>query len=289
MPSLTYKKAIPFSLALRLRRICSTDAAFNTRAAQLTTYLLKRGYNRNFVTKQIRRASDIPRRLTLQTKDVNKPKRIPFITTFNPSLPHISNIIKKHYSLLLSSNRCKKVFQHLPLVAFRRSLNLRDLLVTATISSNSSGSFRCGKNCSTCSYISHGLTSYTFSSTGETRLIKSNLTCDTKNIIYMIQCNRCNLQYIGETKRRLKDRFYEHRRTTDNRNTTSKPTTAAEHFLSSNHTANDMQLIPIEKIFSNRDSIRKAREAFLIQSKGSYEPTHSWSWPRNDLSVPCVL
>ena len=78
------KKAIPFSLALRLRRICSTDATFNTRAAQLTTYLLKPGYNRNFVTKQIRRASDIPRRLTLQTKDVNKPKRIPFITTFNP-------------------------------------------------------------------------------------------------------------------------------------------------------------------------------------------------------------
>ena len=48
----------------------------------------------------------------------------------------------------------------------------------------------------------------------------------------------------------------------------SKPTTAAEHFLSSpNPTANDMQVIPIEKIFSNRDSIRKAKEAFLI-SKG---------------------
>ena len=31
----------------------------------------------------------------------------------------------------------------------------------------------------------------------------------------MIQCNRCNLQYIGETKRRLKDRFNEHRRTID--------------------------------------------------------------------------
>ena len=272
------KKAIPFSLALRLRRICSTDATFNTRAAQLTTYLLKRGYNRNFVTKQIRRASDIPRRLTLQTKDVNKPKRIPFITTFNPSLPHISNITKKHYNLLLSSNRCKKVFQHLPVVAFRRSLNLRDLLVTAKTSSNSanpqlpSGSFRCGKNCSTCPYISHGLTSYTFSSTGETRSIKSNLTCDTKNLIYMIQCNRCNLQYIGETKRRLKDRFNEHRRTIDNPNTKSKPTTAAEHFLSSNHTANDMQLIPIEKIFPNRDSIRKAREAFLIQKGRTLDP-----------------
>ena len=210
------KKAILFSLALRLRRICSTVATFNTRAAQLTTYLLKRGYNRNFVTKQIRRASDIPLRLTLQTKDVNKPKRIPFITTFNPSLPHISNIIKNHHNLLLSSNCCKKVFQHLPVVAFRRSPNLRDLLVTAKLCSNSAnlqlppGSFRCGKNCATCPY---------------------------------------------------------------NPDVKSEPTTAARHFLSSpNHTANDMQLIAIEKIFSNRDSIRKAREAFLIQKGRAMNP-----------------
>ena len=154
---------------------------------------------------------------------MNKPKRVPFITTFNPSLPHISNIIKKHYNLLLSSDRCKNVFQHLPVVAFRCSPNLRDLLVTAKISSNSSnpqlpsGSFRCEKNCATCPYISHGLTTYTLFSTGETHPIKSNLTYETKNLIYMIQCNCCNLQYIGETKRRLKDRFNEHRRTIDNR------------------------------------------------------------------------
>ena len=47
----------------------------------------------------------------------------------------------------------------------------------------------------------------------------------------------------------------------------------AEHFLSSpNHTANDMLLIPIEKIFSNRDSIRKAREAYLIQKGKTIDP-----------------
>ena len=95
------------------------------------------------------------------------------------------------------------------------------IYVTAELSSNSAnsqlppGSFRCGKNCSTCPYISHGLTTYTFFSSGETLPIKSNLTCDTKNLIYIIQCNRCNLRYIGETKRRLKDRFNEHRRAID--------------------------------------------------------------------------
>ena len=206
------KNAIPFSLALRLRRICSTDETFNIRTAQLTTYLLKRGYKRNFVTKQIQRAANIPRRLALQTKEMNKPTRVPFITTFNPSLPHIFNIIKKHYHLLCSSDRCKKVFPNLPVVAFRRSPNLCDLLVLARLSYNStnphpqlpSGSYRCGKNCATCPYISDGLTNYTFFSTAETRPIKSYLTCETKNIIDMIQCNRCNLQYIGETKRSLK-------------------------------------------------------------------------------------
>ena len=189
----------------------------------------------------------------------------------------------KVYSLCLEANfgyfQNALIFHFFFVVAFRRSPNLRDLLVTAKLPPNSAnpqlpcGSFRCGKNCATCPYISHGLTTYTFFSTGETRPIKFNLTCETKNLIYMIQCNRCNLQYIGETKRRLKDRFNEHRRTIDNPNNKSKPTTAAEHFLSSpNHTANDMILIPIEKIFSNRDSIRKAREAFLIQKGRTIDP-----------------
>ena len=37
--------------------------------------------------------------------------------------------------------------------------------------------------------------------------MKSHITYDTSNVIYMIQCVKCKLQYIGETKRRLKDRL----------------------------------------------------------------------------------
>ena len=103
--------------------------------------------------------------------------------------------------------------------------------------------------------------------------IKSHITCNTKNIIYMIQCNRCHLQYIGETKRRLKDRFNEHRRSVDKANIQSKPITVAEHFLSHpNHCHTDMQLIPLEIIHSSRDSIRKARESFLIDLGRTLEP-----------------
>ena len=57
----------------------------------------------------------------------------------------------------------------------------------------------------------------------------------------MVQCNRCPKQYIGETKRRLKDRFNEHRRTADKQTNISKPAAVSEHFLSNDHTATDMQ------------------------------------------------
>ena len=52
---------------------------------------------------------------------------------------------------------------------------------------------------------------YTFSATGEIRLIHDHIDCNSTNLIYMIHCLRYNKQYIGETKRRLKDRFNEHR------------------------------------------------------------------------------
>ena len=50
-------------------------------------------------------------------------------------------------------------------------------------------------------------------------------------------------------------------------------TTVAEHFLSHpNHCHTDMQLIPLELIHSSRDSIRKARESFLIDLARTLEP-----------------
>ena len=49
--------------------------------------------------------------------------------------------------------------------------------------------------------------------------------------------------------------------------------TVSEHFLSrSNHSHTDMQLIPLDKIHSSRDSVRKARESHLINKAMTLEP-----------------
>ena len=67
---------------------------------------------------------------------------------------------------------------------------------------------------------------------------------NTFNVIYLIECHLCNLQYIVETKRRLKDRFNEHRCPVFNPSDSYIQTTVQEHFLS----FSDMLLIPIETL-----------------------------------------
>ena len=83
----------------------------------------------------------------------------------------------------------------------------------------------------------------------------------------MIQCSRCKVQYVGETKRHLSDRFGEHIRAIEKaitRRHIDQPTAVSDHFTLPGHSINDRDLTPLELIHSNRDSIRKAIEAFLI-------------------------
>ena len=82
----------------------------------------------------------------------------------------------------------------------------------------------------------------------------------------MIQCSRCKVQYIGESKSQLSDRFGEHRRAIENAIThrhIDEPTAVSDHFTLPGHSINDIELIPLELIHSNRDSICKAGEVFF--------------------------
>ena len=78
--------------------------------------------------------------------------------------------------------------------------------------------------------------------------------------------------YIGETKRHLHERFGEHRRSVQNHQQLANPTPVSEHFNLPGHSVNDIRLIPLELIHTNRDSVRKAREAHLIDKAKTLEP-----------------
>ena len=46
--------------------------------------------------------------------------------------------------------------------------------------------------------------------TGETFISKINVNCNSSNLIYSITCRVCDKQYVGQTKRRVLDRFQGH-------------------------------------------------------------------------------
>ena len=136
---------------------------------------------------------------------------------------------------------------------------------------------RCHRNkCKMCPFITEGTKSYTFFSTNEQRRIRHHITCSSSNLVYMIQCNKCNVPYIGGTKRHLSYRFCEHRRAIKKAITQRHIDQAiafSDHLTIPAHSMDNIELVPLELISSNREAIRKARETFLMSKGRTLEPS----------------
>ncbi len=70
-------------------------------------------------------------------------------------------------------------------------------------------------------------------------------TCATKNVIYLISCNKCSMQYVGETTQPLRVRFNQHRNAVSNK---KKDTLIVRHFNQRDHSVTDMQIRVLQNI-----------------------------------------
>ena len=92
-------------------------------------------------------------------------------------------------------------------------------------------------------------------------------TCISSNVIYAITCTRCEELYIGETKRRMADRFTEHLRSIKI-NFPVLP--VAAHFNSSEHSIFSAMVSVVTSCVN--DTYRKTEEERLIYNLGTLEP-----------------
>ena len=157
--------------------------------------------------------------------------------------------------------------------ATRRPRNLKDLLIHARISTPSpsllTGNSPCkGRNCKCCAEI---VTWNTFSSTTTSRTynIRSEMACKSSNLVYLITCKRCNLQYVGETKQPLHIRMNEHVQISRPKKT-DKP--VAAHFCRRDHHTKDVEVRGIEKIHHGGTLRRRERESFWIFTLRTLSP-----------------
>ena len=122
--------------------------------------------------------------------------------------------------------------------------------------------------CSTCKSIS---ISNTFLSSTYNKMypILKNCNCSSSNLIYLITCNICSKQYVGETGNTLRNRLNNHRSDINSK----KPTTIAIHFNLPKHSFNNIQITPIELLDPGTlPPDRKIREAFWQKTLGTVHP-----------------
>ena len=152
------KTSIPYSQALRLRRICSNDGDLRNRIEELQLYLEQRGYNKEALAPQFERATAKPREdCLLPSLKKRQSPQIPLVVTYSPTLPSLSKITGQHHHILHLSERTKRAFPQPPTIAYRRPKNLRDLLVRADLAPRTPhppGNNPCGRSrCKTCSAL----------------------------------------------------------------------------------------------------------------------------------------
>ena len=123
------KAAIPYSLALRLRRICSSSNSFEMRARQLHNILLARGHKNKLIKESNTKVRRITRGDVLKMCDERPAtNRVPLVATYNPALPDLRKIVKDHQAILSTSTRCKEIFQEPVLIAYRKGKTLAQML-----------------------------------------------------------------------------------------------------------------------------------------------------------------
>ena len=121
------------------------------------------------------------------------------------------------------------------------------------------GMKKCNK-CPICPFVQVGQ-KVSASKTNFSIDINTEVNCQTKNIIYVIECKKCREQYVGESNRSLQHRFSEHLGYVRNKHVNK---VTGEHFNLRGHSQSDMQISIIEKIYSNSDQFRKQRERMFI-------------------------
>ena len=101
--------------------------------------------------------------------------------------------------------------------------------------------------------------------------IFSTVNCKSSNVIYILECSVCGLQYVGESKQPFHKRLNGHR--SDLTKKVFLP--VSQHFRLPDHSLNDfdsMKILIIEHNCDWRDSQREARESFWIKELCTFHP-----------------
>ena len=242
------KQSIPYSQFVRVRRICTHKKDYFTNTDLMIRHFITRGYPMKLLIKAQKDAAALNRVDLLKQKPKSNVETIPFITTYSPAHQEIKSILNT--SLFLLDNTRPQLNQKYKfMVTARRCPNLRDLLTKSKLPNegvlrkSTRGSSKCDRpRCTVCKHVKT-TTSVTSRTTKQTIHIPINSNCISSNLIYIIECSKCGIQYVGQTSNTLTTRLRQHLRDIRLNNEFKA---VSNHFNSTNHNIDDVTIYGVD-------------------------------------------
>ena len=232
-------------MARRVRQNSSEDTNFLEQREVSTQHLLDRGYHPDLINNAFDKFCDIADRkdlYSLKEKNKKTTSMIPMVMDHNPALPNMGSIIHRHKHLLnLDPGLSSLVRSDCVFVSYRKNKTIGDMLVHNRYRASDSqekereamvhhqpeadlsapreaaqvvgdvGCHACGK-CYVCKqkFLSPCVQ---FSSYHSEQVfpITKKLSCQSVNLIYLMECNTCKQSYVGYTTSNLPKRFSNHK------------------------------------------------------------------------------
>ena len=176
-------------------------SGYHHHVGEIQRYLVVRRYDKEEVQHETDRASNLTRKDLLLFRR-KRPKCDPSVVTYHPNLPCLSYFLFPpiNTSCIPWTERCTP---DASLVAYYWPCSLRDLLVWTVLKeprTTYKGNSHCQQpQCRMCAHIRTG-TTFCSTTTGKRFYVKATANCCIMNVVYLIECRRCAIQYIGETE-----------------------------------------------------------------------------------------
>ena len=212
-------KGLLIGVGTRLRMLCSEDETLAERVKEYAKYFCMAGWKYNFALKELQKGATQNRLDLIKRPRKQKPKKIAWVTTYDPRLPSKSKIIRDNLSILYSNEKNKDIFPTGIIISAEKKRKNLGQLFKPTIPTRKSkpiiqdlpGFYICkASKCDTCL---HSSDLFEIKSPWDNRkwVIRKHLNCLSKFVIYLIRCTlHPNLWYVGSTKS-LKLRWANHK------------------------------------------------------------------------------
>eukprot|EP00745_Piridium_sociabile_P017617 TRINITY_DN263_c0_g1_i8.p1 TRINITY_DN263_c0_g1~~TRINITY_DN263_c0_g1_i8.p1 ORF type:complete len:903 (+),score=84.50 TRINITY_DN263_c0_g1_i8:125-2833(+) len=270
-------KGLLIGVGTRLRMLCSEDDILADRLQEYAKHFYMAGWKYQTALKELQKGASQNRKQLIRRQRNQKPKKIAWVTTYDPRVPSKTNIIKENLQILYSNEKNKDIFPiGLIISAEKKRKNLGQIFKPTVpkrfpkpVSHKKPGYFTCKTSrCDTCA---HSSDLFEIRSPWDSRKwsIRKHLTCVSKFVIYIIKCKlHPDLWYVGSAKN-LKLRWANHK--SDCRLNKINKCTVAKHIFDIQHpVSKNLEYLEIHAIDSvNKESELLQKELFWQANLGT--------------------